>query len=29
MTAQSRELDGPLARSVGQQHLESGDITLF
>jgi hypothetical protein len=29
MAAQSRELDGLLARSVGQRHLESGDITLF
>lgn len=29
MAAQSRELAGLLARSVDQQHLESGDITLF
>jgi len=29
MAAQSRELDGLLARSVDQRHLESGDITLF
>jgi hypothetical protein len=29
MAAQSRELDGSLARSVDQRHLESGDITLF
>jgi hypothetical protein len=29
MAAQSRELDGRLARSVDQRHLESGDITLF
>lgn len=29
MAAQSRELEGLLARSVGQQHLASGDITLF
>ena len=29
MAVQSRELDGLLARSVDQRHLESGDITLF
>ncbi|MET0964216.1 MAG: chemotaxis protein [Noviherbaspirillum sp.] len=29
MAAQSRELDGLLARSVEQKHLESGEITLF
>ncbi len=29
MAAQSRELDGLLARSVDQRHMESGDITLF
>jgi len=29
MSAQSRELDGLLGRSVDQRHLESGDITLF
>jgi hypothetical protein len=29
MAAQSRELDGLLARSVDQRHLDSGDITLF
>jgi hypothetical protein len=29
LAAQSRELDGLLARSVDQRHLESGDITLF
>jgi hypothetical protein len=29
MAAQSRELDGLLARSVDQRHMDSGDITLF
>jgi hypothetical protein len=29
MAVQRRELDGLLARSVDQRHLESGDITLF
>lgn len=29
LAAQSRQLDGLLARSVDQRHLESGDITLF
>ena len=28
MAAQSRELDGLLARSVDKRHMESGDITL-